>query len=192
MNEISITAICRLLESGGNTPLAVTSVTLLEHALQTAWLAERAAASPSLVSACLLHDLGHVLAAPSNTADLTTERHDHQGAACLSSLFDVAVTDPIRLHVRAKRYLCYAHPSYSHGLSPHARRSLERQGGAFSAAEARAFIEEPYAVDAVNLRLWDDQAHRHGVSTPSLAHFAVTLRRCVLPKRALSAGAPRS
>ena len=36
-------------------------VTQLEHALQTAYLAERAGADDALVTACLLHDLGHML-----------------------------------------------------------------------------------------------------------------------------------
>ncbi len=183
MNDLTITGICQLLESGGDERLGGASVTLLEHALQTAWLAERAGAPPSLVCACLLHDVGYVLAAPSDAAHLAMEQHDQHGAACLRGLFDAAVTEPIRLHVGAKRYLCYAHPGYAHDLIPDARRSLERQGGIFTAAQARAFMAEPYAIDAVNLRLWDDQAHRLGVSTPSLAHFAATLRGCMLPSR---------
>jgi predicted HD phosphohydrolase len=192
MNELTITAICRLLESRGDQRLDPSPVSLLEHALQTAWRAERDSAAASLVCACLLHDIGHVLDLLPGAARGAHGRHDEDGAACLGSLFDAAVTDPIRLHVSAKRYLCYAHPGYSHGLSADARRSLERQGGVFTAGEARAFMQERYAIDAVNLRLWDDQAHEPGASTPSLAHFAATLRRCVLPKRELSSAAPRS
>lgn len=192
MTELTITGICQLLEAHGAERLERSSVTLLEHALQTAWLAERATASASLVCACLLHDLGHVLSDAASATDTGAGRHDQHGAACLSSLFDAAVTEPVRLHVSAKRYLCYAHPGYAHGLSADARHSLERQGGVFSAAEARAFMQEPYAIDAVNLRLWDDQAHRPGLSTPSLAHFAATLRRCVLPKHVLAPSGPRS
>jgi len=184
MSELTITSICRLLEAHGNQCLQPSPVTLIQHAQQTAWLAERARASNSLICACLLHDLGHlVMELEGAGTDEPRHGHDHHGAARLSELFGPDVTEPIRLHVHAKRYLCYAHPGYSHGLSVHARRSLERQGGTFTAPEARAFMQEPYAIDAVNLRLWDDQAHQPDIATPGLAHFAATLRTCVLPKR---------
>ena len=185
MNDLTVTVICRLLESKGGERLQHSPVSLLEHVLQTAWLAERARSSAALVSACLLHDLGRLLAdcAEADGPRANATRHDGYGAAQLASLFGAAVTDPIRLHVRAKRYLCYARPGYVFGLSDEAKRTLERQGGMFDANQARAFMQEPYAVDAVNLRLWDDAAHKPGVVTPSLAHFAATLRTCVLPKR---------
>ena len=188
MIALTITSICQLLENQGEERLERSPVCLRQHALQTAWLAERSKAAPSLVCASLLHDLGYVLPRPdvAASAPALDEGHDIHGAGRLSELFDVSVTDPIRLHVRAKRYLCYAHPGYPHGLSAGARRALERQGGAFTAAEARAFMQEPYAVDAVNLRLWDDQAHESVMQTPPLAHYAAMLRTCVLPKRAMA------
>ena len=182
MTELTITAICRMLETQGDERLERSSTSLLQHALQTAWCAERAAASPSLVCACFLHDLGHVLANESEPGHDSSASHDALAAEGLRGLFDVSVTDPIRLHVHAKRYLCYTHADYARSLSSGAKRSLERQGGALSPAEARAFMLEPYALDAVNLRLWDDRAHQPGVETPSLAHYAAMLRTCVLPK----------
>jgi len=193
MTELTITAICHLLESRGDQRLEPSPVTLMEHALQTAWLAEQARAGNNLVSACLLHDLGHLLTdvVDADEAEQNHRSHDHHGAARLSDLFGAAVTEPIRLHVQAKRYLCYAHPGYAHSLSVDAKRSLARQGGTFSVDQARAFMQEPFAIDAVNLRLWDDQAHKQGISTPSLAHFAATLRTCVLPRRELMLTGPR-
>jgi predicted HD phosphohydrolase len=188
MSELTIAAIRRLFEARGGRRLPSAPITLLEHALQTAWFAERAGASGSLVCACLLHDLGHALdpdAAPAPAETAAARGHGPRAAARLHGLFGAAVTDPIRLHGAAKRYLCYAHPGYSHGLSDHARRSLAEHGGAFTAEEARVFMREPHAVDAVNLRLWDDQAHAAGIVTPSLAHFAATMRTCVLPKGSL-------
>jgi len=187
MSELSIASICQLLEAKGHHQLPLASVTVLQHALQTAWLAERGGASSALVSACLLHDLGHLLDdAPPRQSEQHVS-HGPRAAARLAELFGAPVTDPIRLHVDAKRYLCYAHPGYVHNLSPYAARSLERQGGAFTPDAARAFMRESHAVDAVNLRLWDDQAQSSTLDTPSLAHFAATLRTCVLPKGSLYA-----
>lgn len=192
MSELSIASICQLLEAKGDHQLPLAAVTVLQHALQTAWLAERGGASASLVAACLLHDLGHLLDASPEGETEPRVSHGHmshgpRAAARLRPLFGAAVTDPIRLHVDAKRYLCYAHPGYVHNLSVYATRSLERQGGAFTPDEARAFMREPHAVDAVNLRLWDDQAQSATLETPGLAHFAATLRMCVLPKGSLYA-----
>ena len=191
MNELTITGICQLLEAKGSTRMPSGIVSLLDHALQTASLAERGGASSALVCACLLHDIGHVLEdrATSGTDGAAPSRRGHgaRAAAHLDKLFGPAVIDPIRLHVDAKRYLCYAHPGYAHGLSADARRSLAVQGGAFTPDQARAFMQEPHAVDAVNLRLWDDQAHSIGSATPTLSHFAVILRTCVLPKGTLQA-----
>jgi len=185
MTELTITRICHLFESKGEQRLEAASVTLLQHALQTAWLAEKAGARDSLICACLLHDLDHLLEEQDAGTPMEERHacHGQHGASSLTTLFDAAVTDPIRLHVDAKRYLCYAHPGYLNGLVAGAKRSLERQGGVFTPDQARAFMREPYAIEAVNLRLWDDQAHLAGVDTPSLAHFAATLRTRVLPKR---------
>jgi predicted HD phosphohydrolase len=186
MTELTITRICHLFESKGDQRLEAASVTLLQHALQTAWLAEKAGARDSLICACLLHDLDHLLDEDSahSPAGKYHAAHGQHGASSLSMLFDATVTDPIRLHVDAKRYLCYAHPGYADRLSAEAKRSLEKQGGVLTPDQARAFMREPHATEAVNLRLWDDQAHLAGLATPSLAHFAATLRTRVLPKRA--------
>lgn len=185
MSELTIASICRLLESKGDHQLPLAAVSVMQHALQTAWLAEQAGADSSLVSACLLHDLGHLLDPPAVPDVDKRLGHGPRAAAQLGALFGPAVTEPIRLHVDAKRYLCYAHPGYAHSLTVYASRSLERQGGAFTPDQARAFMSEAHAVDAVNLRLWDDQAQSCDLITPSLAHFAATLRTCVLPKGSL-------
>jgi predicted HD phosphohydrolase len=190
MSELTITSICQLLETRGDYQLPLASVTVLQHALQTAWLAEQAGAANSLVAACLLHDIGHLLDAPAGQDAEKHLSHGPRAAATLDALFGKDVTEPIRLHVDAKRYLCYSHSAYPHNLTVYATRSLERQGGTFTPEEARAFMREPYAVDAVNLRLWDDQAQSSTMTTPGLAHFAATLRTCVLPKGSPHTDAP--
>ena len=62
-------------------------------------------------------------------------------------------------------------------LSADSVRSLALQGGVFSAEEAEAFMQRPYAVDALQLRRWDDLAKVAGQSTPNLAHFLATAAR---------------
>jgi predicted HD phosphohydrolase len=88
-----------------------------------------------------------------------------------------SVLEPIRLHVDAKRYLCAVDEGYYARLSADSKRSLQLQGGVFEPQAAEAFIEKPYARDAVRLRQWDDAAKDAGMSTPDIEHFLVVVAR---------------
>jgi phosphonate degradation associated HDIG domain protein len=150
----------------------------LAHAEQTAALASAAGATDSLVAASLLHDVGHLLevAERQGARDRTTDqRHEARGSAWLAGLFPPAVTAPIVLHVRAKRYLCAVDPTYTSVLSPGSVASLERQGGPMDAAEVAAFEANPGWEDAVALRRWDDHA-----KVPDLAVTPATAYRALL------------
>ena len=155
-------------------------VTQLEHALQTAHFAEQSEASDELVTACLLHDLGHLLNAQGETPTLRgiDDTHQYYALPFLRGLFPSAVLDAIKLHVDAKRYLCRANDGYWAKLSADSKRSLELQGGVFDAAQAAAFLNQPGARDAVMLRQWDDLAKQEDWHTPSLAHFMARAARC--------------
>ena len=148
-------------------------VTQLQHALQCACLAEQQGAPASLVVAALLHDVGHML---HRDAALAVEQgnddcHEVLGAKWLSRSFGPAVTEPIRLHVHAKRYLCAREPAYEQALSPLSKTTLQLQGGPMTEDEALCFSAQPFAMDAVSLRRWDDSGKRSHVSTPTLQHF---------------------
>jgi phosphonate degradation associated HDIG domain protein len=157
-------------------------VTQLEHALQSAALAEAEGADDELVTAALLHDLGHLLQELGETPSLRGVDDVHQYAALpfLRGLFGERVLGGICLHVDAKRYLCATRPDYHDALSQDSKRSLKLQGGVFDAAQAQAFIAQPGAPDAVRLRLWDDRAKIAGLATPPLSHYLARARRCAL------------
>ena len=143
-------------------------VSALEHALQCARLAESAGATPALVAAALLHDIGHfVTDVPAGLDDA----HELRALPLLRDAFDGDVTEPIRLHVDAKRYLVATDPGYLAGLSPASVHSLAMQGGAMTAAEVADFERRPHAADGVALRRWDDLAKRPGRSTPPLGWY---------------------
>jgi gamma-butyrobetaine dioxygenase len=144
-------------------------VTQYEHALQSAALARQRGGGPALVAAALLHDVGHLLVAEddSRTEWLARDReHERVGAGWLSRVFGADVTEPIRLHVAAKRYLCASDASYYGGLSESSKRSLAVQGGTMTAAEIRAFLAHPVARDAIELRRIDDLAKERGRVVP--------------------------
>ena len=157
-------------------------VTQLEHALQTAHFAEQSEASDALVTASLLHDLGHLLNHQGETPTLRgiDDTHQYFALPFLRGLFADAVLDAIKLHVDAKRYLCRVDGAYHDRLSDDSKRSLALQGGVFDDAAAATFIAMPGAHDAVRLRRWDDRAKQAGLATPPLAHFLERAAACAL------------
>jgi phosphonate degradation associated HDIG domain protein len=179
---LSLTDIEDLFARRGSEQYTGEPVTQLEHALQTAMLAEESGADDELVTACLLHDLGHLLHDLGETPTLRGVDDVHQYAALpfLRGLFGERVLGAIKLHVDAKRYLCAMRPGYQSALSDDSQRSLLLQGGVFDSAQADAFIAQPGAMDAVRLRIWDDLAKAEAAATPSLAHFMVRASRCAL------------
>ncbi|MGF1428925.1 2-trimethylaminoethylphosphonate dioxygenase [Kitasatospora sp. LaBMicrA B282] len=157
------------------------AVTQAEHMLQAAALAERAGAPDHLVAAALLHDVGHFHGVVTGRQLMLGEdnRHSDTGADWLARWFGPAVTEPIRLHVAAKRYLCTVEPAYRAQLSEASEYTLKVQGGPMTAERAAAFAELPGAADAVAVRRWDDQAKDPDTATPSFDHFRPLLE-CLL------------
>jgi [1-hydroxy-2-(trimethylamino)ethyl]phosphonate dioxygenase len=149
-----------LLASRGGESYFGEPVTVLEHSLQAAFFATQAGSPDALIAGALLHDVGHLLHAHGEDAaehGLDT-RHEEAAMQLLQPHLPAAVTEPIRRHVAAKRYLCHADPAYLAALSPSSALSLTLQGGPMTAAEAASFLAQPFASEAVTLRRWDDDA----------------------------------
>jgi phosphonate degradation associated HDIG domain protein len=183
---LSLTDIEALFEHKGDRCYAGEPVTQLEHALQTALLAEQAAAGAELITAALLHDLGHLINDRGETPTLRgiDDRHERAAIPGLRALFGDTVLAPIRLHVEAKRYLCargdgvVSGAEYRANLSPDSLRSLQLQGGAYDESAADGFIMQAHAPEAVRLRRWDDLAKVPGKPTPPLSHY-LRIAACV-------------
>ncbi|MGE7435324.1 2-trimethylaminoethylphosphonate dioxygenase [Kitasatospora sp. NPDC001175] len=152
-------------------------VTMAEHMLQAGASAEAAGAPAHLVAAALLHDVGHFGGSGLRLMQGQDNRHSHTGADWLARWFGPEVTEPVRLHVAAKRYLCAVEPDYRARLSEASEYTLRVQGGPMDAAEAAAFAALAGAEEAVAVRRWDDQAKVAGAPTPSFAHFRPLLER---------------
>ncbi len=156
-------------------------VTISEHMLQGAELAEQANASEDVVAAALLHDVGHF------THDFATDaadqgidsRHEEAGAAILQRFFPTIVVDCVRYHVAAKRYLCATDQSYFARLSEASVLSLKLQGGPMSDSEVREFAANPNLDAILQVRIWDDEAKIPGKPTPGFEHYTPLLQRVV-------------
>lgn len=156
-------------------------VTMTAHMLQSAVFAERDGASNTLIAAALLHDYGHLIHdLPEDIAEQGIDAiHEEVGADHLAAYFEPAVTEPGRLHVAAKRYLCAVDPAYFDGLSPASVQSLALQGGPFTADEVHAFEQNPHFEDAIRLRRYDDLGKEPTMQTPDLEHYRPVLLACL-------------
>ena len=148
-------------------------VSMLEHGLQAAHFARVLGAPDTLVIAALLHDVGHLLEdVPEAIEDwLSDARHEVTGARWLAQRFAPAVSEPVRLHVPAKRYLCATDTHYFAQLSPASVHTLKLQGGPMRAGEIERFETEPYYREAVTVRRCDDQGKVAGLQTPVLRDY---------------------
>jgi phosphonate degradation associated HDIG domain protein len=155
-----------------------------QHALQAALLAEQAGLGDAMVAACLLHDIGHMVhdLGDNPAEDGVDDRHEALGHDFLVAMFGPEVTEPVRLHVAAKRYLCATEADYFAKLSKDSVVSLSLQGGPMSPAEVAAFDALPQAKAAVQLRRFDEQAKVKGLATPPVAHFMPYVARCIRPE----------
>jgi phosphonate degradation associated HDIG domain protein len=150
------------------------AVTQLEHALQAATFAKNNQASAALITASLLHDIGHLLHelpddAPDHGVD---DLHEELAALFLDKYFVKEVVEPAKLHVQAKRYLCYVTPGYYDTLSEPSRQSLALQGGVMDSEEAQQFETYSNYKEAVLLRTWDDLAKDPTMQTEPIESFA--------------------
>jgi [1-hydroxy-2-(trimethylamino)ethyl]phosphonate dioxygenase len=163
----------RLFDQRGTSLYGGEPVTQLEHALQAAMLAESSGADAAAITAALLHDVGHLLHdlpddAPDEGVD---DVHEQLAYEWLSRHFGPEVSEPVRMHVDAKRYLCAVEPAYQQSLSAPSVQSLMLQGGPYDSEQAHEFEGNPFCERAVQLRRWDDLAKVPGLTTPSLDHF---------------------
>ena len=130
-------------------------LSVLEHSVQVAMLALEDHAPPALVVAALFHDVGRLPGIG------TPDTHARDGADWLAAQFGPAVSEPVRLHVRAQRALVGMEPGYFNGLHPLLQQLVTAAGGAMSEPEIERFLALDHAHEAVHLRRWDDRAHGH-------------------------------
>ncbi len=162
------------------------SVSMTEHALQAAYFAQMAGAPAALVVAALLHDIGHLIDdVPGDIAAWTLDaHHERVGSRWLAKRFPADVSEPVRLHVPAKRYLLATDAEYFAKLSPASVITLKLQGGPMAEHEVARFETERFHREAVCVRQWDDQGKVTGLKTPGLGDYSTLIEglsgRCAL------------
>jgi phosphonate degradation associated HDIG domain protein len=184
--------LARLFAEQGESEYLGEAVTQAEHMFQAAARAQQAGASNALIAAALLHDVGHLFhSTGTSTGEIsgrdlmdagTDNRHSHTGADWLATWFPEALTEPVRLHVAAKRYLCAVEPGYFDQLSEASVYTLSVQGGPMADDEVAEFEAGPYAQDAVTLRRWDEAAKDPDAEVPAFDHYRTLLAALVVTR----------
>ncbi len=170
-----------ILERRGADSYLGEAVTMREHMLQGAHLAEQAHAGDEMIASALLHDIGHYTNEFSEDALAKgiNNRHEEAGAAIVAPFFPEVVTACVRWHVEAKRYLCAIDPTYFDRLSAASVHTLNLQGGPMDADEVAAFEKNPHLDAIIQVRRWDEAGKVAGEATPPFSHYAPVLQRVV-------------
>ncbi|WP_039017839.1 HD domain-containing protein [Halocynthiibacter namhaensis] len=156
-------------------------VTMAQHMLQGATIAEQNGMDDEIVVAALLHDIGHFTSEFGTfSMDDTEDRfHEEAGAKVLEQFFPTIITDCVRYHVAAKRYLCATKPSYFGRLSEASIHSLNLQGGPMSDDEVAEFQKNPNLEKIIQVRYLDEAGKHPDMDTPEYPHFAPAVQRIV-------------
>ena len=158
------------------------AVTMSQHMEQTAACAVADNAADELVIAALLHDIGHFIGEhPIDALEKGDDNyHEEVGADYLQKHFPPSVSEPVRLHVSAKRYLCATDADYLGRLSDASINSLKVQGGPMNAAEVKTFEANPHHLAAVKLRRYDDDGKVAGLTINPVTSYRQTLESLVV------------
>ena len=156
-------------------------ITIPEHMIQSAMLAEKAKSNDALVCSCLLHDYGHFII--ENPDELVKNdkdgNHESIGYEYLKIFFKKEIVEPIKYHVLAKRYLSRNKKYYNH-LSDASRISLKLQGGILNKKESDEFEKVPYFKNSIKLRKFDELAKKTNVKIKSINDYKDLLKSQLL------------
>ena len=147
-------------------------VTMTEHMIQSAMLAEKNKSPSSLVCAALLHDYGHfILDDPEKLVNIKEDgKHEEVGYLYLKKYFNKNVVEPIKNHVKAKRYLA-RNKKYYEILSTASIASLHLQGGVMNDEEAEKFEKNKYFKSSIKLRKFDESAKKINIKMKNIDEY---------------------
>lgn len=179
--ETIVAFLADIFEHRGSEEYLGEPVTIGQHMLQGATLAEKAGQPEEIIVGALLHDIGHFTSAFGTfSMDDTQDRHhEDAGAEVLERFFPKVVTDCCRYHVAAKRYLCATRPDYFRRLSEASVHSLTLQGGPMTSEEVEEFEKNPNLQAIIAVRHLDEAGKIPNMQTPNFWHFAPMVQRLV-------------
>ena len=139
-------------------------ITISEHMIQSAMLAEKSKSNDDLICSCLLHDYGHfIIDDPDELVKNDKDGyHESIGYEYLKSFFKKEIVEPIKYHVLAKRYLA-RNKKYYNLLSNASKISLKLQGGILNKKESNEFEKMSFFKNTIKLRKFDELAKKTNI-----------------------------
>ena len=152
-------------------------VTMSEHMIQSAMLAEKAKCNDNLVCSCLLHDYGHfIIEDPYSLVNNNKDgEHEAIGYEYLKKFFNKEIVEPIKYHVLAKRYLA-RNKKYFNFLSEASKKSLKLQGGILNDDESKEFKKKKYFKNSILVRKFDESAKQTNIKMKSIDNYKSLLK----------------
>ena len=152
-------------------------LTMSEHMIQSAMLAEQAKYNGNLICSCLLHDYGHFIIEDPDSLVKNNQDGEHEniGYEYLKKFFNTEIVEPIKYHVLAKRYLARDNKYLSH-LSEASKISLKLQGGVLSDKESEEFKKKKYFKNSVLVRKFDEAAKQTNIKMKSIDSYKSLLK----------------
>jgi len=147
-------------------------LTMSEHMIQSAMLAEKAKCNDNLVCSCLLHDYGHfIIEDPYSLVNNNKDgEHEAIGYEYLKKFFNKEIVEPIKYHVLAKRYLA-RNKKYFNFLSEASKISLKLQGGILNNDESKEFKKKKYFKNSILVRKFDEAAKKTNIKMKSIDNY---------------------
>jgi predicted HD phosphohydrolase len=156
-------------------------ITMSDHMIQSAMMAEKSKSKDNLVCSCLLHDYGHfILDDPDELVKKNQDgKHEDIGYEYLKNFFKKEVVEPIKYHVLAKRYLA-RNKKYYNRLSGASITSLNLQGGLLNSKEAKLFEEEKFFKESIKLRKFDEAAKKVDIKIKDISEYKNLLKTSLI------------
>jgi len=147
-------------------------LTMSDHMIQSAMLAEKAKCNDNLVCSCLLHDYGHfIIEDPYSLVNNNKDgEHEAIGYEYLKKFFNKEIVEPIKYHVLAKRYLA-RNKKYFNFLSEASKISLKLQGGILNNDESKEFKKKKYFKNSILVRKFDEAAKKNKIKMKSIDNY---------------------
>ncbi|AVL94770.1 putative HD phosphohydrolase [Moumouvirus australiensis] len=138
------------------------NLTQLEHMTKAAMLAEEYGETETIILACFLHDIGHLIEINNESIkmdNLGVLNHESIGREyLLNHGFSEELANLVGNHVKSKRYLVTKFPDYINKLSDASRQTLKYQNNYMSVDEMTEFENDLSFTDSLKIRFYDDQS----------------------------------
>jgi predicted HD phosphohydrolase len=178
--EEKINNIFKLYNDYGSVEYMGQGITHLEHALQTAYFARAQGYDNVVVTAALLHGIGHLIGLKYDfeiMGNFGIKNYEKIGADWLRQV-EMSETTCLLIekHTQARRFIVTTSPDYYDNLSETSKEILKLKGDLMAEKEIEEFRSNELKQALIVLSIWDEKSKMKNKSVPSLENYRKTIR----------------